>query len=493
MAQTPVLIGIDIGTSSVKAVMLDMTGTSLAAYAQAYGMARPEPGAAVQDPADWMHHVEAALAGFARHPRAQEVAAIGVTSQVNTHVFCDAGCAPLAPALTWQDTRPGAQGARLDGRITPEAKVAALGAPIPIDASHALARMAWMAEEHPEVWTRTASVLSPKDYAIARLSGQVVADPIASIGLVGTDLAYAAPVLDLVPGAATRLPELRDPLAVAGHVGAGRPFAGRPVATGTMDAWASMFGLGVADDGQAMYLSGSSEVLGLISRTVTGSAGAVTFPPWRGITLHAGPTQAGGAALAWLAQLLGEDLCTIDRLASGARLDLRSPLFLPHLEGERAPLWDPISRGAFIGLDSASGPAELVLAVMEGVAYSARAALEAVEASGGRAAQTLGFGGGGARSDAWAQIRANALGRRLSRVAVPEAGAVGAAAMAAVAAGITRTVPEATQAVVAMDRDFEPDKAASALAEDRYELFRELYPAVSPLHRRMARTGARTP
>ena len=380
----PVLIGIDIGTTSVKAVMVGSSGVLLDSFGASHPMDRPASGAAQQDPAGWMTLVDAALARFATHAEAKSVAAVGITSQVNTHVFCDAALNPLHPAITWQDTRAAKDAETLDGQIDDDAKIAALGAPIPIDASHALSRMAWMARTQPDVWAKTAHVMAPKDYAIARLTGEISADPLASIGLAGMDLRYADAVLELVPEAARFLPTLRDPLDVAGRMKTGGPFAGVPVAVGTMDAWTAMFGLGVAEEGQAMYLSGTSEVMGLISQKRAGTLGVVTFPDWRGITLHAAPTQSGGASLVWLSRLLGRDVKALGDLAEKATIRADSPLFLPHLEGERAPLWDPKSRGGFAGLASASGPEELVASVMEGVAFSARLALEALELSGER-------------------------------------------------------------------------------------------------------------
>ncbi len=482
----PVFIGIDIGTGSVKAVMAGPGGVRLDGYAAAHAMRRPAPGAAEQDPAEWMAHVAAALDRFAAHPGAGAVAAIGITSQVNTHVFCGADLAPLHPAITWQDTRPAAQAARLDAAIGAGAKTAALGAPIPIDASHALSRMAWMAETRPEVWAATAHVLLPKDLAVARLTGgAVAADPISAVGLAGPDLRYAGAVLDLVPRAAAVLPPLADPLSVVGRVAAGRPFAGVPVAAGTMDAWASMFGLGVAAEGEAMYLSGTSEVLGLISAARHGAPGIITFPEWRGITLHAAPTQSGGASLGWLARLLGQEIGALDGLAARAPVTRTTPLFLPHLDGERAPLWDPASRGAFAGMSGATGPAEIAAAVMEGVAFSARLALEAIEVSGGRAVERLRHGGGGAASDAWCRIRATALGRGLDRVAAPEAGAMGARVMAGVAAGHMADLAEAARSLVVPGQSFEPDPAQRGLAEDRYGAFRELYAALGGVNRHL--------
>ncbi len=478
----PVYIGIDVGTSSVKAIMGSVAGGQLDSYAGRHETARRTRGAAEQDPAAWMQHVDAALARFAAHPRAGDVVAIGVTSQVNTHVFCDARLAPLHPAITWQDTRPAAAASRLDAAISPEEKTGALGAPIPIDASHALARMAWMAETHPDAWAATTQVMLPKDYVIARLTGQSVADPISAVGLAGADLQYAPAILDLLAGADTLLPTLRDPLDIAGQMRSDGPFAGVPVATGTMDAWAGMFGLGVASEGEAFYLSGTSDVLGLISSDRPGEAGIITFPEWRGITLHAGPTQSGGASLAWLARLLGHDVATLGQLAAEARITRQSPLFLPHLEGERAPLWDANSRGAFAGMTSSIGPEVLAACVMEGVAFSARLALEAIERSGNRAVDRLRHGGGGAASDTWCQIRANALGRTLERVKVSEAGAMGALVIAATSTGEVDDLGKATTGLVAIERTFRPDPDQAALAEDRFEAYKQLYAALGPVN-----------
>ena len=287
-------IGIDIGTSSVKALLSNDDGQVLDSFAASNAMQRPRPGYAEQDPQDWMGLVEQALVQFGASPHASGVQAIGITSQVNTHVFCDADQQPLGNAITWQDTRSARQAGALDGQLTVEHKIKALGAPIPIDASHALSRMAWMRDHMPDVWTRTAHVFAPKDYVIAQLTGAASADPLASVGLVGTDFVYADAVLSLLPGAQKVLPKLNDTLAITGTVAKDRPFAGVPVSQGTMDAWAAMFGLGVSQEGQAMYLSVTSEVLGLIAQERAGTQGIVVFPDWRGITLHAAPTQAGG-------------------------------------------------------------------------------------------------------------------------------------------------------------------------------------------------------
>lgn len=186
-----------------------------------------------------------------------------------------------------------------------------------------------------------------------------MADPISAIGLVGMDLGYVAPLLDLVPGAARRLPPLGGFTDRAGLVAAGLPFAGTPVVTGTMDAWGGMFGTGVSAAGGAMYLSGTSEILGLVSPARVPTPGVVVFPDCRGVTLHAGPTQSGGASMMWLAGLLGQDLDGLSALASAVPEGEEVPLFLPHLQGERAPLWDAHARRAFLWLEAGHGAPHL--------------------------------------------------------------------------------------------------------------------------------------
>ena len=472
------LIGVDVGTTAVKAVMADVSGRRLSEYAARYGTAR-EGAAVEQDPGDWWAHVEAALAAFARE--GVRVRAIGVTGQVNTHVFCDDGFGVLRPAINWADGRAAAAGAALDARISVEAKIAALGAPIPIDASHALARMAWVAAEEPEVWARTRWVMAPKDWVIARLTGVAGADALASVGLAGEDLRYAGAVTGLVARAGAVLPPLQDPLEVAGVVQAG-PFAGVPVVRGTMDAWAAMFGVGVASEGQAMCLSGTSEVAGLISATRHPVPGVITFPAWRGITLHAGPTQSGGASLDWVARIVG--LTPGEAADMAGEIGAASPLFLPHLAGERAPLWDAQARGVLAGLSAAHGPGDMVVAVMEGVAFSARLAMEALEAAGGRRAEVIRGGGGGTVSDRWCRIRADVFGRPFLRMEARDAGAVGAMVMAGAGAGVVADLATAA-ALVPEERHFLPDPARAALADRRFAIWRALYDQVRPINAKL--------
>ncbi len=217
------LIGIYIGTTSVKAVMIDLSGRRVAEFASAYPTHRPGPGWVEQDPEDWLRLVRAALARFSAHG---DAAALCLTSQVNTHVFADRNLDVLHPAIVWQDGRAAEAGAALDRGVGFEEKIAWLGAPIPVDASHALSRMAWMRDARPDVWARTAHLLLPRDWVLARLTGALVTDPISSVGLVTPGFTYADPLIARLEGAAQRLVPLADPFAVVGHLGGDGPFAG---------------------------------------------------------------------------------------------------------------------------------------------------------------------------------------------------------------------------------------------------------------------------
>ncbi len=476
MAQTT-LIGIDVGTTAIKAILVDDRGNRLDAFARPYPMSRPAEGFAEQDPQDWMDGVLAALAQFEAGHDLRGLAGIGICSQVNTHVFVGADGNALMPAIVWQDTRSAADAAELDRQVTAQQKLDWFGGPVPIDASHALARMANIQHTRADVWHATRHVLLPKDYCVMQLTGAVASDPIAAVGLANRD-GYVASLLDLVPGAAEKLPPLHGFTHVGGRVRNGLPCAGAPVVVGAMDAWGGMFGTAVAQNGDAMYQSGTSEIPGIVSQTVNPTPGVILFPPYEGIVMHAAPTQTGGAAMAWLGNMLGRTPAEMSELAASIGPGSAVPLFLPHLQGERAPIWDSSTRGVFGRLDNRAGAAEMVRSVMEGVAFSVRWAFEALQASAGVDVTVANIGGGGSRSDVWCQIRADALGMSLRRTAAPDAAAIGAAILAGVGSGVMPSIAVAARALVQFDRTFEPDASKTGYYAEKFAKYRELYAAL---------------
>ncbi len=479
---TPLLVGIDVGTTSVKATLFDDSGTAIRTFADPYPMRRPAPGFAEQDPADWTKRVLAALFHVSGDLPDGTVAAVGLTSQVNTHVFVGMDGAPLMPAITWQDGRAGAEAAEIDAQISTEERIGWWGAPLPIDASHPLARALWLKRHHPDIWAQTRWLMAPKDYCILQLTGEATADPMAAFGVIDQSLTYVPRLLDLVPGVADRLPPLRGFTEAAGCIRPGLPLAGAPMVTGAMDAWAGLIGTGVLRDGECMYLSGTSEIVGLVSSLRHPAAGVIAFPTCEGITMHAGPTQAGGASLAWLSNLTGRAPSELSALVAGSDPHRPTPLFLPHLQGERAPIWDIGARGAFIGLDGSMGAADLTRAVFEGVASSVRWLLEALEASAGRSATSFSMAGGGAASDPWCQIRADMLGRPIRRLKTLDAGVLGAAILAGVGASRFSSIGEAADRLVVTDRMFEPNPSRRERMDFLYDEYRALYSALKPFN-----------
>ena len=480
MAQAT-LIGIDVGTTALKAVLIDLSGNRLAEFSRSYPMSRPAAGAAEQDPADWMAALLEALRSFEAAHDLSGLQGIGICSQVNTHVFVGADGRPVRPAITWQDARPATDGAAIDAKVSAAQKLQWFGGPVPIDASHALSRIAFVARTEPEVFARAHHVLLPKDYCVFELTGAIAADPIAAVGLVDRN-GYVAPLLDLVPRAAELLPPLFPFHHVAGRVRPGLPCAGTPVVVGAMDAWGGMFGVGVAADGDAMLQSGTSEIPGIVSSTIVPTPGVILFPPYEGITMHAAPTQSGGAALAWFASVLGKTPSDVSALAATTEPGSAIPLFLPHLQGERAPIWDGATRGTFARMDGRADAPQLARAVLEGVAFSDRWAFEALQRSAGRAVSVANLGGGGSRSEPWSQIKADVLGFPLRRAAVPDSAALGAAILAGVGSGAMPTLHEAVQQLIRFDRTFEPNAALAGYYADKFGRYRELYAALKPFN-----------
>ena len=473
------LIGIDVGTTATKAVLVDEHGEKLAGFVHPHPTSRPQSGYAEQDPADWMAGVLGALSGFAAEHDLSGLQAIGICSQVNTHVFVDASGAPLLPAIVWQDGRSAPDAAMLETQISPAQKTAWFGAPIPIDASHALSRMAHIRRTAPDLYAKTRHVLLPKDYCVLQLTGAVMSDPISAVGLVDAK-GYVADLLAVVPRAAELLPPLASFTTVAGRVRAGLPCAGTPVVVGAMDAWGGMFGVGVVENGDAMYQSGTSEVAGIVSSTIVPTPGVVLFPAYEGIVMHAAPTQTGGAALGWFAHVLGRSPAETAALAMNASGSI--PLFLPHLQGERAPLWDSASRGTFARLDPTSGAAEMARGVLEGVALSVRLAFDALERSTAVDPEIINIGGGGANSDLWCQIRADVLGKPLRRCVARESAALGAAILAGRSHDATAPLADVVRRLVRYDRTFEPDSGKADYYADRLGKFMDLYQGLRPFN-----------
>lgn len=486
MHKSPYVVGIDIGTTAIKGALFDPAGTCLRQKRIIYPTVRRSSTEIEQDPNDWLNATDEILEEVSGSVSTEEIAGVCICGQTNTHAFVGADGRPLFPAITWQDTRCEPQARRLDQQLTDSQRRGWWGREAHIAASHTVSRMAWMVECHAEIWEQVACVLSPKDYVLLHLTGQLGSDPLSCFDLVDLGGEYIAELIALVPGGRERLPPLRRFITVAGACGRGALKKGRvPVMTGTMDGWASMFGTGVAAAGEGAYLSGTSEVIILASDRRVNVPGVVSFVPVNGLQVHAGPTQSGGDSLRWFADVVA---CPIERvLGMAATVERKQAkvLFLPHLQGERAPLWDSDSRGAFLGLSVKTDVADLALGVLEGVALSAKLLFDEAAKAAARDYRWLYMAGGGTQSDLWCQIRADVFGIELRRAAFLDAGVIGAAIIAAVGVGLYSTLPEAVRNMTSLDRVFTPDHRYENRYAEALRLYKDAYQNLRNINQRL--------
>jgi xylulokinase len=465
-------LGFDVGTSAVKAGLLWLDShESMLSVSRPYPTARPRPGWVEQDPRDWIAAMAECWTELEAIVGTVELRSVGLCSQVNTHLFVDEAMVPLCPAITWQDVRAAEAGAEL-GR----------------DASFALSRLRWLEQAEPRLRAAARWLLLPKDYCLFELTGELASDPLSAVGLVGSDGAYVDETLTLVDGAELVLPPLRRHDDELGRTregnGVGLP-PGVPVAVGAMDAWGSFFGAGLLREGRALDLAGTSEVVGVTSTGATPEPGIVTFPPVDGLTVHAGPTQAGGSALEWVARLLRLSASEALSRARAADADPQDLVFLPHLAGERAPYWNPEARGAFVGLTTGAAAGDMALATLEGVAHAVRMLLDVCERASGLEVDRFRAAGGGARSRLWNQLKADISGRPVDVLTDLDAGVLGATFMGMVAAGLGADVATLAEERVTVAETLAPRPARRERADKLFTAYSESYEALESLFPRL--------
>lgn len=468
-------LGLDLGTSSAKALLIDDSGRVLARAVESYPLLTRPGGVSEQDPA---HYVDAARRVVAGVAHAGRIDAIGLTGQNPTQVFVDRSCRPIRNAITWQDTRAAAEADELAARFGDPTPV--VGTSLAWAPTNAPAKLLWLTRHEAKTRSHTWAVLQPKDYLGLVLTGVPTIDAWASKGLcnVVTE-APAYEILDAVGWPASVVPEIAPPWALRGTVTpeAANTFGlltGTPVAVGWSDALAPMLAIGAFDQACGVVVTGTSDVGGVISEHVPADAGLLYSVPANCAPkpLVYGPTQTSGASVSWLARILRVEGSEVIRLASEWRaVDAEDPLpvFVPYLSGERAPVWRSDVRGAFFGLSLSHGPTALARAVLTGVACTTRHLLDESSAVVGWRPETVYLGGLSASSPVSLSIRAAVLGMPLVIRAEPHSSTLGAAMLGAAAAGVplgdlSRLAGEPTV--------YEPSHDEVASGEQAYARFR---------------------
>jgi xylulokinase len=458
---TRALVGLDVGTTGVKAIRISETGEVLARHEEEYPLSIPQPGWAEQDPADWWSASERALAQVG----ASDAAAVGLTGQMHGLVLLDAADRVLRPAILWNDQRTGAECAEIEELVGFDRLVALTGnRALP---GFTAPKLVWVRKHEPEVWAQAAHVLLPKDYVRLRLTGERGIDAAEASGTLLFDVSgrrWSEEVCAKLEIPLDWLPAAHESTAIGG--------AG--------DQQAGALGVGVVGPGPLSVVLGTSGVVfaALPGYTADPQARVHVFchavpDTWEAM----GVMLSAAGSLRWLRDVVGGTYDELVAEAAGWPPGTEGLTFLPYLQGERTPHADPDARGAFEGLSLRHERGALVRAVLEGVAYGLRDSLELLKALGVEPAAAR-VSGGGARSELWLRIVASVLGIPIERTAVEEGAAYGAALLGGVAGGVFADAAEAVRACVRVRDAVEPDPEWQRAYDQGYERFRSLYPAI---------------
>ena len=499
MTGTPVSIGLDIGTSGTKGVLLAAWGAVLARAEAGYPLLTPRPGWTEQDPEAWWQAAVAVLAELARRAEGHEVAGIGLSGQMHGSVFLDRDGAPIRPALLWNDARTHAECAEIERRLGRERLIAITGNRA--STGFQAPKLLWLRRHEPEAAARVAKLLLPKDFIRLRLTGTHATDAADASGTLFLDLArrrYSEEVLAALEVAPDLLPSVHESPEITGRVTAAAASAtglaaGTPVVAGGGDNACAAIGAGLIEEGHGVCSIGTSGTLFVHSMTPRidpeGALNAFCDAVPGGYHLMGVILSAGGA-LGWFrdkvmpaeADLLAANgidpfkvlLDEAARVPAGAD----GLLFLPYLAGERSPHLDPHARGAWVGLSLAHERRHLVRALLEGVGFALTDCLDRMRALGIEPPRIL-LTGGGARGELWRSILAAQLRVPLATGSAADGPALGAAILAQVGSGVATSLADGVAAAVPpAGVTTTVDPALAAIYRAAHGRHRALYPAL---------------
>ena len=480
-------LGLDVGTSSVKAILVSAGGEVEAAASQPLTLQTPEPGWAEQDPETWWTASVAAIRALVtKHPRAR-IASVGISGQMHSSVFLDKSQAVIRPALLWCDGRTTAECREIETRAGGEAKLRAWVCNAALE-GFTLPKVLWLRNHEPAAFARLAKVLLAKDFVRLRLTGTMAAEPSDASGTLMFDparLRWSREMLDAAELAASLLPDVGGSAEVLGRVGdpaaklTGLP-AGTPVVGGGADNACGAAGVGAITPGEAVSSWGTSGTV-LAPTTeprVDPQLRAHTFchvAP--GVWYVMGVVLSAGGAFAWYRDQCARELPQEQRddllVAEAAPIPpgAEGVTFLPYLQGERTPHRNAALRAAFVGLSLAHSRGHMTRAVLEGVCFALRDSVTILKELGLMPSALL-LTGGGAKSNFIRQLQADIFGLPVTTVNREEGGAYGAALLAAVGAGAFPDLKTAVQQTLTRAPRTSPNAAMHRAYEPVYERFR---------------------
>ncbi len=488
------VLGLDVSTTATKAVLLDAEGTVHAASSSGYTFETPQPLWSEQDPQLWWDGTITAIRGAlaASGVEGDDVEAVGLAGQMHGLVALDRHDDVLRPAILWNDQRTEAECDEIRETIGRDRLIAVTG-------NDALAgftapKLVWVRRHEPDVWSRIAHILLPKDLVRLRLTGDHAVDRADGAGTLLFDLAardWSAEVVDALGIDSAWLPTTYEGPAITGSISAEAADAtglraGTPVVAGGGDQAAAAVGVGAVEPGVVSLSLGTSGVV------FTATDEPLIDPEGRLHSFcHAVPDRwhvmgvmlSAAGSLQWFRDALAPGVAfpaLVDE-ALGAPPGSDGVLFLPYLSGERTPYPDPHARGAFVGLAARHGRPHLTRSVLEGVAFGLKDSLELMRTVGVTGFDEIRATGGGSKSALWRQILADVLEMPVMTTTSSEGAAQGAAMLAATGAGWFADVQDACRTLVTSGERVEPSPAD--VYRERYAQYRSLYPALAPTFR----------
>ncbi len=456
------LVGLDVGTTGVKAISISPNGDVLASADEGYPLSTPRPGWSEQDPDDWVRASMRALERLGVDARG-----VGFSGQMHGLVCLDENDSVLRPAILWNDQRTAAECVEIEELVGLERLISLTGnRALP---GFTAPKLLWLRRHEPDAYGRIRRIALPKDYVRLRLTGEWAIDAADASGTLLFDVAnrrWSDDVLRALEIPVEWLPPVHESTEIAG--------AG--------DQQAAALGVGVIEPGVVSVVLGTSGVVLAALPAYAHDARARVHAfchalpgTWEamGVMLNA------AGSLRWLRDALAPGMSFDDLTAEAAGWEpgTEGLTFLPYLQGERTPHADPDARASFTGLDLRHDRGALARSVLEGVAYGLRDSLELLRELG-VSPEAGRVSGGGARSRLWCEIVASVLGVPLELTVVEEGSAYGAALLAGVAGGTFADAPAAVSACVRVRDTVEPSPAWAAAYEEGYARFRALYPAI---------------
>ena len=495
------LLGIDIGTSSLKSVLYDPDrGGAVGDASREYPTHFPMPDAAEHDPDDWWKaacdSIRELLAETSA--RADSIAGVGVGGLGWSCLPVSRDGAPLRRAMIWMDRRAEDECRRLRERFGRERILQIAGNRI--DPAYVTPKQLWLKKHEPETFRRAHCYVQSEAYLVFRLTKRFTQSLSSGYSFYFFDIAkgkWLPEIADEMGIPIEKHPPIFPCSDVVGEVTteaaeATGLRARTPVVAGGLDAACAALGAGVVEPGQTQDQGGTAGGMSIYcDRPVSHPALILGYHVAPGAWLLQGGTVAGGASLKWFRNTFGtapdaaparsgaDDFELLTAEAAQAEPGSGGVIFLPYLAGERSPIWDTDARGAFVGLSFRTKRPHLVRAVMEGCAFALQHNLETAKEAGVEF-DVLFAVGGAARSDLWCQIKSDVTGCPVRVPAVSEGTALGAAILAGVGAGVFRDVRDGVKRMVRFERSFEPRSDAHKMYRRMFEAYRRLYPALKP-------------